>query len=112
MQNFDSLFGLMDAFPDEQACIDHLVQFIGAAVSSVSIEAGDRIYHFSDRVRCFPKFEPPGLGGYGCWLTGEPSEPTDYDSNKRVPMLEKAQMRMTDDEIKHALENDPSGEGN
>jgi transposase-like protein len=41
--NFDSLFDLMDAFPNEQTCIDHLrsIRWKGA-------QPGQRIYHFSD----------------------------------------------------------------
>lgn len=47
--NFDSLFDLMDAFPDEQACIDHL-RSIRWRDGEFCPHCGDnRIYHFSDR---------------------------------------------------------------
>jgi transposase-like protein len=53
--NFDSLFDLMDAFPNEQACIDHLRsirwrdgEFCPYCVAEGK-EPGQKIYHFSDR---------------------------------------------------------------
>jgi transposase-like protein len=53
--NFDSLFDLMDAFPNEQACIDHLRsirwrdgEFCPYCVAEGK-ELGQKIYHFSDR---------------------------------------------------------------
>jgi len=49
IRNFDSLFDLMDAFPDEQACIDHL-RAIRWRDGEFCPHCGDnRIYHFSDR---------------------------------------------------------------
>jgi transposase-like protein len=46
---FDSLFDLMDAFPDEQVCIDH-VRAIRWKDGEFCPYCGDgRIYHFSDR---------------------------------------------------------------
>ena len=47
--NFDSLFDLMDAFPDEQACVDHL-RSIRWRDGEFCPHCGDgRIYEFSDR---------------------------------------------------------------
>ncbi len=55
IQNFDSLFDLMDAFPDEQSCIDHLRsirwkdgEFCPYCVAR-GAHPGQRIYCFSDR---------------------------------------------------------------
>ncbi len=49
MQNFDSLFDLMDAFPDEQACINHLRAIRWRDGEFCPHCGGTRIYHFSDR---------------------------------------------------------------
>lgn len=49
MTNFDSLFGLMDAFPDEQACVDHLRSIRWRDGEFCPHCGGNRIYHFSDR---------------------------------------------------------------
>lgn len=47
--NFDSLFALTEAFPDEQACVDHL-RSIRWRDGERCPHCGDaRIYHFSDR---------------------------------------------------------------
>ena len=47
--NFDSLFDLMEAFPDEQSCIDHL-RAIRWKDGEFCPHCGDnRIYSFSDR---------------------------------------------------------------
>ena len=49
IKKFDSLFDLMDAFPDEQACIDHL-RAIRWRDGEFCPHCGSmRIYHFSDR---------------------------------------------------------------
>ena len=49
LTNFDSLFDLMDAFPDEQACVDHL-RSIRWRDGEFCPHCGDaRLYHFSDR---------------------------------------------------------------
>ncbi len=47
--NFDSLFALMDAFPDEQACIDHLRSIRWRDGEFCPYCGDNRIYHFSDR---------------------------------------------------------------
>jgi transposase-like protein len=48
IQNFDSLFDLMEAFSDEQACMDHL-QAIRWRDGEFCPHCGcNRIYHFSD----------------------------------------------------------------
>lgn len=49
IRNFDSLFDLMDAFPDEQACIDHLRAIRWRDGEFCPHCNGNRIYHFSDR---------------------------------------------------------------
>lgn len=49
LQNFDSLFDLMDAFPDEQACVDHLRAIRWRDGEFCPHCGGNRIYHFSDR---------------------------------------------------------------
>ena len=49
IKNFDSLFDLMDAFPDEQSCVDHL-RAIRWKDGEFCPHCGDnRVYHFSDR---------------------------------------------------------------
>ncbi|WP_374309153.1 IS1595 family transposase [Methylocella sp.] len=49
LKNFDSLFDLMEAFPDEQACVDHL-RAIRWRDGEFCPHCGDnRVYHFSDR---------------------------------------------------------------
>lgn len=45
----DSLFDLMAAFPDEQACVDHLRSIRWRDGESCPHCGGIRIYHFSDR---------------------------------------------------------------
>jgi transposase-like protein len=50
MMNFDSLFDLMKAFPDEQACIDHLKAIRWAKGAFCPHCGGDRIYTFSNKV--------------------------------------------------------------
>ena len=48
MKHFDSLFDLMDAFPNEQACVDHL-RAIRWRDGEFCPHCGcDRIYHFTD----------------------------------------------------------------
>lgn len=49
LTNFDSLFDLMDAFPDEQACIDHLRSIRWRDGEFCPHCKGNKIYHFSDR---------------------------------------------------------------
>ena len=53
--NFDSLFDLFDAFPDEQTCLDHLEairwadgEFCPHCVAK-GLQPGQKIYRFSDR---------------------------------------------------------------
>ena len=49
LQSFDSLFDLMDAFPDEQSCIDHL-RAIRCREGEFCPHCGaNRIYHFRDK---------------------------------------------------------------
>jgi transposase-like protein len=48
MTNFDSLFDLMKAFPDEQACIDHLKTIRWRNGAFCPYCEGKRIYTFSD----------------------------------------------------------------
>lgn len=48
MMNFDSLFDLMKAFPDEQACVDHLKAIRWAKGPTCPHCGGDRIYTFTD----------------------------------------------------------------
>jgi transposase-like protein len=50
MMNFDSLFDLMKAFPDEQACVDHLKAIRWAKGAYCPHCGSDRIYTFSDKV--------------------------------------------------------------
>jgi transposase-like protein len=47
--NFDSLFSLFEAFPDEQACIDHMSSLRWKDGEFCPYCGGTRIYHFSDR---------------------------------------------------------------
>lgn len=47
--NFDSLFDLMDAFPDEQTCIDHLRAIRWKDGEFCPYCGDNRVYHFSDR---------------------------------------------------------------
>ena len=48
VRNFDIVFDLMDAFPDEQACIDHL-RSVRWRDGEFCPHCGDnRVYHFSD----------------------------------------------------------------
>ena len=47
--NFDSLFDLMDAFPDEQSCVDHMRAIRWADGEFCPHCNGNKIYHFSDR---------------------------------------------------------------
>lgn len=49
IQDFDSLMQLMDAFPDEQTCIDHLRAIRWAHGAYCPHCGGTTIYHFSDR---------------------------------------------------------------
>lgn len=55
IKQFDSLFDLMDAFPDEQACVDHLrsIRWRDGEFCPLCVVEGQqpeqRIYHFSDR---------------------------------------------------------------
>lgn len=55
LANFDSLYSLFEAFPDEQTCVDHLRsirwrdgEFCPYCVADGK-EPGQKIYHFSDR---------------------------------------------------------------
>lgn len=49
IKQFDSLFDLMDAFPDEQSCVDHLRAIRWRDGEFCPHCGGNRIYHFSDR---------------------------------------------------------------
>lgn len=49
IKNFDSLFDLMDAFPDEQSCIDHLRAIRWRNGEFCPHCGGTKIYTFSDR---------------------------------------------------------------
>ena len=49
ISNFTSLFDLLDAFPDEQACLDHLREIRWGDGEFCPYCGGTRIYHFSDR---------------------------------------------------------------
>ncbi len=49
IQQFDSLIQLMEAFPDEQTCIDHLRAIRWADGPYCPLCGGTKIYHFSDR---------------------------------------------------------------
>jgi transposase-like protein len=46
---FDSLFGLMEAFPDEQSCLDHFRAIRWRDGEFCPHCGGNRIYHFSDK---------------------------------------------------------------
>lgn len=48
VKNFDSLFDLMTAFPDEQSCLDHLRAIRWRDGEFCPYCADNRIYHFSD----------------------------------------------------------------
>ncbi|MCF8477916.1 MAG: IS1595 family transposase [Pseudolabrys sp.] len=48
MMNFDSLFDLMEAFPNEQACIDHLKEMRWGNEPFCPHCGGIRVYTFSD----------------------------------------------------------------
>lgn len=47
--NFDSLYSLFEAFPDEQSCIDHLRSIRWRDGEFCPYCGGAKIYHFSDR---------------------------------------------------------------
>jgi hypothetical protein len=49
LAHFNSLFDLMDAFPDEQTCLDHLRSIRWRDGEFCPHCGGNRIYHFSDR---------------------------------------------------------------
>lgn len=49
LTNFDSLFDLMDAFPDEQSCVDHLRAIRWRDGEFCPHCNSNKIYHFSDR---------------------------------------------------------------
>lgn len=49
IKQFDSLFDLMEAFPDEQSCVDHLRAIRWRDGEFCPYCGGTRIYHFSDR---------------------------------------------------------------
>ena len=49
IQQFDSLFSLLQAFPDEQTCIDHLRAIRWATGAYCPYCGSTDIYHFSDR---------------------------------------------------------------
>ncbi len=49
LKHFDSLFDLMDAFPDEQACIDHLRSIRWKDGEFCPHCGSNKVYHFSDR---------------------------------------------------------------
>jgi transposase-like protein len=49
IKNFDSLFDLMEAFPDEQACVDHLRAIRWRDGEFCPHCGSNKIYHFSDR---------------------------------------------------------------
>lgn len=48
LAKFDSLFDLFEAFPDEQACLDHLRAIRWRDGEFCPLCGGTRIYHFSD----------------------------------------------------------------
>ncbi len=48
-QNFTSLFDLMDAFPDEQSCVDHVRAFRWRDGEFCPHCGSTKVYHFSDR---------------------------------------------------------------
>ncbi len=49
LANFDSLYSLFEAFPDEQSCIDHLRWIRWRDGEFCPYCGGAKIYHFSDR---------------------------------------------------------------
>lgn len=49
LKHFDSLYDLFEAFPDEQACVDHLRSIRWRDGEFCPHCNGNRIYHFSDR---------------------------------------------------------------
>lgn len=49
LTQFDSLFDLMDAFPDEQSCVDHLRSIRWRDGEFCPHCGSGRVYHFSDR---------------------------------------------------------------
>ena len=49
LKHFDSLFDLMDALPDEQACIDHLRSIRWKDGEFCPHCGSNKVYHFSDR---------------------------------------------------------------
>ena len=49
IKQFDSLFDLMAAFPDEQSCVDHLKAIRWRDGEFCPHCKGNKIYHFSDR---------------------------------------------------------------
>lgn len=49
IQHFDSLFDLMEAFPDEQACVDHLRAIRWRDGEFCPHCGANKIYHFSDK---------------------------------------------------------------
>ena len=49
IKQFDSLFDLISAFPDEQSCVDHLMAIRWRDGEFCPHCKGNRIYHFSDR---------------------------------------------------------------
>ncbi|MCW6512023.1 transposase [Hyphomicrobiales bacterium BP6-180914] len=49
IKNFDSLFDLMNAFPDDQACVDHLRAIRWKDGEFCPYCNGSKIYTFSDR---------------------------------------------------------------
>ena len=49
MKHFDSLFDLMDVFPDEQSCIDHLRSIRWRDGEFCPLCGRNRIMHFSDK---------------------------------------------------------------
>lgn len=48
IKHFDSLLQMMDAFPDEQSCIDHLKAILWKNGENCPYCGHDEIYHFSD----------------------------------------------------------------
>jgi transposase-like protein len=49
IQQFDSLMQMMEAFPDEQTCIDHLRAIRWASGPYCPLCGSTKVYHFSDR---------------------------------------------------------------
>lgn len=49
IRHFDSLLSLFEAFPDEQACLDHLRAIRWRDGEFCPLCGGTRVYHFSDR---------------------------------------------------------------